>query len=98
MLVFCSVATQIPNVNRTIRTPAKDAISDLAPPPQWIEPELCKLVRRIPAGDDWAHEIKFDGFRMPRHGIVLRGILAFLARPLRSLDCGYRTSRARNQR
>src|SRR5271154_2938819 len=26
-------------------------------------PELCKLVTRIPAGDNWAHEIKFDGFR-----------------------------------
>jgi hypothetical protein len=33
---------------------------DLASPPQWIEPELCKLVTRIPAGDNWAHEIKFD--------------------------------------
>ena len=51
------------NVKRTIRIPAGDVISDLAPPPQWIEPELCKLVTRIPAGDNWAHEIKFDGFR-----------------------------------
>jgi ATP-dependent DNA ligase len=52
------------NVKRTIRASAKDVIADLAPPPQWIEPELCKLVARIPAGDNWAHEIKFDGFRM----------------------------------
>ena len=21
--------------------------------PRWIEPELCKLVTRIPAGDNW---------------------------------------------
>ena len=39
------------NVKRTIRASAKDVIADLAPPPQWIEPELCKLVTRIPAGD-----------------------------------------------
>jgi len=26
----------------------------LAPTPQWIEPELCQLVTRIPAGDNWA--------------------------------------------
>ena len=49
------------NVNRTIRASAKDVIANLASPPQWIEPELCKLVTRIPAGDNWAHEIKFDG-------------------------------------
>ena len=41
------------NVKRTIRAAAKDVIADLAPPPQWIEPELCKLVTRIPAGDNW---------------------------------------------
>ena len=34
------------NVKRTIRGSAKDVIADLAPPPQWIEPELCKLVMR----------------------------------------------------
>jgi bifunctional non-homologous end joining protein LigD len=52
------------NVKRTLRVPTRDVISDLAPPPQWIEPELCKLVTRIPVSDNWAHEIKFDGFRM----------------------------------
>ena len=51
---------------RGVRDPNSHSpsISDLAPPPRWIEPELCKLVTRIPAGDNWAHEIKFDGFRM----------------------------------
>ena len=52
------------NVKRTIRVHTREVIEELAPPPQWIEPELCKLVTRIPAGDGWAHEIKFDGFRM----------------------------------
>ena len=65
-------------VKRTIRAAAKDVISDLAPPPQWIEPELCKLVTRIPAGDNWAHEIKFDGFRM--HARIVSGAAALLTR------------------
>jgi ATP-dependent DNA ligase len=50
----------------------------ITPPPQWIEPELCKLVTRIPAGDNWAHEIKFDGFRM--HARIVRGAAALLTR------------------
>jgi ATP-dependent DNA ligase len=66
------------NVKRTIRASAKGVIADLAPPPQWIEPELCKLVTRIPAGDNWAHEIKFDGFRM--HARIVRGAAALLTR------------------
>jgi ATP-dependent DNA ligase len=64
------------DVKRTIRS-AKDVIADLAPP-QWIEPELCKLVTRIPSGDNWAHEIKFDGFRM--HARIVRGAATLLTR------------------
>src|ERR1700722_14990261 len=66
------------NVKRTIPVPPRDAISDLAPPPHWIEPELCKLVTRIPAGDNWAHEIKFDGFRT--HARIVSGAAALLTR------------------
>jgi hypothetical protein len=36
------------SVKRTIRVPPGEVI---APPPQWIEPELCKLVTKIPEGD-----------------------------------------------
>ena len=32
--------------------------------PDFIEPELCKLVERPPDGDNWAHEAKLDGYRM----------------------------------
>ena len=66
------------NVKRTVSVPTRDVIADLAPPPQWIEPELCKLVTRIPAGDNWAHEIKFDGFRM--HARIVKGRAALLTR------------------
>src|ERR1700733_13569835 len=66
------------NVKRTIRDRERDAIAELAPPPRWIEPQLCKLVTKIPAGDDWAHEIKFDGFRM--HARTVKGSAALLTR------------------
>lgn len=33
-------------------------------PPQQIQPELATLVDDAPPGDDWVHEIKFDGYRM----------------------------------
>ncbi len=33
-------------------------------PPQFIAPQLCRLVDRAPEGDGWVHEIKFDGYRM----------------------------------
>ncbi len=32
--------------------------------PAFIPPQLCKLVDRPPAGADWVHEIKFDGYRV----------------------------------
>ncbi len=32
--------------------------------PDFVSPQLCKLVERPPAGSEWAHEIKFDGYRM----------------------------------
>jgi bifunctional non-homologous end joining protein LigD len=32
--------------------------------PEFIEPELCASVERAPSGPEWAHEIKFDGYRM----------------------------------
>ncbi|MFZ5669833.1 MAG: DNA ligase D [Pseudomonadota bacterium] len=35
-----------------------------ARPPAFVEPQLCRLVERPPAGAGWGHEIKFDGYRM----------------------------------
>ncbi|MBN9320134.1 MAG: DNA ligase D [Caulobacterales bacterium] len=32
--------------------------------PKFVEPQLCKLLERPPQGAGWAHEIKFDGYRM----------------------------------
>jgi len=35
--------------------------------PDFIEPQLAKLVSAPPKGSDWVHEIKFDGYRMQAH-------------------------------
>jgi bifunctional non-homologous end joining protein LigD len=32
--------------------------------PRFIEPQLCKLVARATSAPGWAHEVKFDGYRM----------------------------------
>jgi DNA ligase D-like protein (predicted ligase) len=34
------------------------------PLPRWIEPQFAQLVDRPPPGNGWAHEIKYDGYRM----------------------------------
>jgi bifunctional non-homologous end joining protein LigD len=32
--------------------------------PQFIPPQLATLVKQPPSGDEWLHELKFDGYRM----------------------------------
>ena len=32
--------------------------------PKFVEPQLARLVERPPQGAGWAHEVKFDGYRM----------------------------------
>ena len=32
-----------------------------------IAPQLCSVLDTPPAGDEWIHEIKFDGYRMLAH-------------------------------
>ncbi len=32
--------------------------------PDFVAPELCMSVDRPPSGEDWCHEIKFDGYRV----------------------------------
>src|SRR5262249_20384214 len=49
-----------------------------APLPQWIRPQLTQLVDAAPDGDQWLHEIKFDGYRM--HARLDRGAVKLLTR------------------
>jgi DNA ligase D-like protein (predicted ligase) len=46
--------------------------------PDWIRPQLTQLVKEAPDGDQWLHEIKFDGFRM--HARLDHGEVRLLTR------------------
>ncbi|WP_245309179.1 hypothetical protein [Bradyrhizobium retamae] len=35
--------------------------------PGFIPPQLATLKRRVPVGDNWIHEIKYDGYRVQVH-------------------------------
>jgi bifunctional non-homologous end joining protein LigD len=47
------------------RKPA--AIGVKAPLPRFIEPALATSIEKVPAGERWIHEIKFDGYRVQVH-------------------------------
>lgn len=47
------------------RKPA--AIGIKAPYPGFIEPALASAIERVPTGERWIHEIKFDGYRVQVH-------------------------------
>jgi ATP-dependent DNA ligase len=46
--------------------------------PNWVKPQLTKLVEEPPEGPDWLHEIKFDGYRM--HARLDQGAIRLLTR------------------
>jgi len=57
---------------RTARKKVAGALSDLvgarkAPMPTFIPPQLATLVKEAPEGEEWLHELKFDGYRMICH-------------------------------
>ena len=46
--------------------------------PEFIQPQLATLVKEPPQGDEWLHELKFDGYRMLCH--LNRGKVRFWSR------------------
>ncbi|HEV7682582.1 MAG TPA: non-homologous end-joining DNA ligase [Pyrinomonadaceae bacterium] len=46
--------------------------------PEFVSPQLATLVREPPRGDEWLHELKFDGYRMVCH--LSRGKAHFWSR------------------
>src|SRR5690349_14351215 len=60
------------------RTVAGRRGSDAATLPQWVRPQLTQLVDTAPDGDQWLHEIKYDGYRM--HVRLDRGAVKLLTR------------------
>lgn len=67
-------------------------------PPAFVEPQLATLVDSVPTGNDWLHEIKFDGYRamvsvagekvrvFTRNGLDWTEKFAALGRTLAALD------------
>ena len=69
-----------PRLNFRIYLPAGDAVASRAvvprkrdprqagifdtPLPRFVRPQLAKLVTEAPEGERWAHELKFDGYRI----------------------------------
>lgn len=58
-----------PVAAQTERSPGKKAAKKKAASsgrsmPPFIAPQLCTSVERPPSGNDWIHEIKFDGYRI----------------------------------
>src|SRR5580692_1135421 len=43
------------------------AIGAKAGLPGFVEPVLASSIAKVPAGDRWIHEIKFDGYRVQVH-------------------------------
>jgi len=58
-------------------------------PPKWIKPQLTRLVDEAPTGNDWLHEIKYDGYRM--HARIDAGQVKLLTRT--GLDWSHRYGR-----
>jgi bifunctional non-homologous end joining protein LigD len=40
--------------------------------PRWIRRQLTQFVDAAPDGDQWLHEIKYDGYRTPARPIMAR--------------------------
>src|ERR1051325_419326 len=59
--------------------PSAPLKTDTTELPTWIEPQLTELVKEAPAGNDWLHEIKFDGYRF--HARWHRGRVRLLTGP-----------------
>ncbi|MBS1165133.1 MAG: ATP-dependent ligase [Proteobacteria bacterium] len=54
-------------IEAAIPDPADIKGAKKAPMPDFVEPMLATLVPSAPPGDQWLHEIKFDGYRLLAH-------------------------------
>jgi len=61
------------------------------PMPSFVEPQLARLVDEPPVGTVWAHEIKFDGYRMQLRAEKRQAVL----RTRKALDWSHRFRKSR---
>jgi bifunctional non-homologous end joining protein LigD len=57
-------AAKPPAAKKAVKTKAAKATKAAVALPDFVAPQLCISVERPPAGEGWAHEIKFDGYRV----------------------------------
>ena len=50
-----------PGARRDAKPPKASKVAAM---PDFVAPQLCRLVDRPPTGEGWCHEIKFDGYRV----------------------------------
>jgi bifunctional non-homologous end joining protein LigD len=55
------------------------AIGEKAPFPGFVQPALATSIEKVPSGDRWVHEIKFDGYRVQVH-LVNEAVKVFTRR------------------
>lgn len=55
--------TPIRTVERTPAMKPETSLGREAPMPQELAPNLCEVASKVPDGDDWLFEIKWDGYR-----------------------------------
>ena len=79
-------------------------------PPAFEKPQLATLVGEAPEGDDWLHEVKFDGYRVlvavgggtarcfTRSGLDWTEKFSGIAEAMESLDCRECADRRRSGR
>jgi bifunctional non-homologous end joining protein LigD len=53
-----------PAALRATASSHKSVVATAGAVPSFVAPQLCKITARPPLGDDWVHEIKFDGYRI----------------------------------
>ena len=53
-----------PSGSYGVPDPSKLPFASSSPQPTSFHPQLATLVKQAPAGEEWLHEIKFDGYRM----------------------------------
>ena len=82
---------------RKIKSPARN--SPAAALPEFTELQLCTLVDEVPRGDEWLHEVKFDGYRalcriddgkvkfLTRHGLDWTRRFSSLGKAAAGLPC-----------
>lgn len=65
------------------RTRINPAAAEKSEMPGFIKPQLATLKATAPSGDQWLHEVKFDGYRVQLNqgkGPVMRGLFRGIRR------------------